>query len=119
MGKYAKMDIELVRTDIDGRAFVFSDASTGNPIDISTWTFSFKANEIDQSGTPDTISIPDSAMTKSNSGLGTTDRLDIPFSISDTTVNEGRYRYDVQATTAAGPETIFRGTLTIIPSEQD
>lgn len=118
MSKYAKVDFELVRTDTDAWSFTWKTAP-GVGVDISGWSFRFEANERDQSGTPGNIIVLDAAMTKSNSGLGVTDTLTIPFSISDTTVGEGRYDYDLRATVGATVNTVFKGTLVVTPSEQD
>lgn len=97
-------------------ALTFSDASTGSATDISSWTFAYEANQQDPSGTGN-VAVADGAMTKSDSGTGTTDTVTIPISFASLT--EGRYNQHLRVTVDALITTIGYGTLEIRPSEFD
>lgn len=118
MGYFYKADITIVRGD-DFTLTQIWDVN-GTAVDISSWVFAFEANEKSTRATsPGNIVIADAAMTKSDSGTGVTDKLTIPFTDTETAENEGRYAYDIKATIGTDEVTYARGTLTILPSEQD
>ena len=110
------LDFAIVRGD-DFSFTMTWDTVAGVPVDISAWVFAYEANE--KSGGTGNIAVADGAMTKSDSGSGTTDSVTIPLSSSDTAVNEGRYGHDVTATIGSDRVTVAGGTLTIKDSEQD
>ncbi len=115
MGYWAETDIELVRGDDFTLTQVWK--LNGASVNISSWTFAFEANEIStRASTPGNITVADGAMTKSASSA-IVDTLTIPLSDTDTDVNEGRYKYDITATVGTDTVTVFRGTLTVLPSE--
>ena len=106
---------------VRGDDFSFSltwETTAGGAVDISAWVFAYEANE-DAVGGTGNIVVADAAMTKSDSGTGTTDTVTIPLSSTDTVVTEGRYKHDLTATVGSDKTTVARGTLTILPSEQD
>lgn len=117
-GYWYESDFSVVRGDDETVTQTWALANA-TPVDISSWVFAFEANEIDSTGTPGNIVVADGAMTKSNSGKGVTDTVSIPLSSSDTDVDEGRYAYDISATIGSDKTTVGRGTLTVVPSEQD
>ncbi len=93
--------------------------TAGAAVDISAWTFAFEANEVADGGAGNIV-IADGSMTKSDSGSGVVDKLTIQ--ITDTlsaATNEGRHDYDIKVTVDGNKTTFARGTLTILPSEQD
>lgn len=118
-GYWFTLDSKIVKGDDFSMSLTFSDAA-GDPVDISSWTFAYEANE-EASGGTGNITVADGAMTKSNSGAGTTDTVSIP--IADTVTDAltvGRYRQDVKVTDGSGNETtVAKGTLTIYASEFD
>jgi len=119
MGYWAETDMELVRGD-DFTVTQTWALQAGTAVDISAWTFKFEANEIsNRATTPGNIVVLNGAMTKSDSGSGTTDTVSIPLSDTATDVNEGRYAYDITAVVGTDTTTVFRGTLTVKKSEQD
>ena len=118
LGYWYNSDLKIVRKD-DFTITQTWALTNGTAVDISAWTFKFEANEIDSSGTPGNIIVLDAAMTKSNSGSGVTDTVSIPITDTQTTIDEGRYAYDITAVVGTDTTTVARGTLTVFPSEQD
>jgi len=117
VGYFAKADLEVVRGDDFTITQVWS--LSGAAVNISSWVFAFEANEIStRAATPGNITVANSAMVKSASS-SVVDTLSIPLSDTDTDVTEGRYKYDIKATVGSDEVTVFRGTLTVLPSEQD
>ena len=117
MGYWYKADFSLVRGDDFTLTQTWS--LNGSPVDISSWVFSFEANEVStRASSPGNIVIGSSAIVKSDSGSGTTDTISIPFSDTDTAVTVGRYKYDIKAEIGSDTVTVARGTLVIKNSEQ-
>ncbi len=115
---WAKADLQLVRGDDFTITQTWSN--NGVAVDISSWVFTFEANEKSTRATsPGNITIPNSSIVKSDSGSGTTDTISIPLGDTDTDVTEGRYGYDIKAVIGTDEVTVFRGTLTVMESEQD
>lgn len=89
----------------------------GSPIDISTWTFTWEANEKSDAGSTQ-IQIPDGSMTKSSSGQGVTDTMVYTITTALTaSANVGRYGYQTKASIAGDVTTYNTGTMTLQPSE--
>ena len=117
-GYWYTSDLKMVKGD-DLTINQTWTTSAAVPIDISSWTFAFEAEEAADGGTGNIV-IADGAMTKSDSGTGVTDKLSI--TITDTlssAVPEGRYSYDIKVTIGSDITTYSRGTLLIESSSQD
>jgi hypothetical protein len=110
MGYWFSLDSDLMTEDSVNITLTFSNASGGSPIDISAWTFYYKAEE---RGGTDTITVADGSMTKSDSGTGTTDTVTIPLDNSISGVTAGRYDQEIAVVISSEPTVIARGTLTI------
>lgn len=111
-----QMDAEGHKDDTGFKiTLTWADATTGSAIDISSWTFAYEANE--KSGSGGNVAVADGAMTKSDSGSGTTDTLTIPISFAS--LNEGRYSQHLRVTVGGEITTVGYGTLEIKPSEFD
>jgi hypothetical protein len=111
---WATRDLHAVVDEKVSFSFTFTVVATGQPLDISGYTFYFAAGS---DWTTDTITVADGAMTKSNSGLGITDTLTVPLSATDLGVDEGRYQYDLAADTGTQELVLVRGTLTVYTRE--
>jgi len=94
------------------------ETTAGVAVDISAWAFAYEANEKASGGTGNIV-VADAAMTKSDSGSGTTDSISIPLTSTNTDISEGRYGQDVTVTVGSDRTTVASGTLTIKNSEQD
>lgn len=103
--------MEIVAGDTRDISLTFSTVE-GDPVDISAWTFYYKAINKVASGT--TITVADASMTKSNSGLGVTDKVTIPLDNSVTAVTAGKYDHEIAVKISAEPKTIARGILTVL-----
>lgn len=106
---WATIDDQVVAADDHKLSLTFS--SGGVATDISGWTFQYLANS--GGWTTDTISIADGTMTKTDSGSGTTDTINIIFSDTVTDVDPGKYRHSLVAQVPTDDRTIFRGTLRV------
>ncbi len=101
----------VISHNADNISLTFKDGN-GDPLDISGWTrMVYRATA---QHTTDTIDIPASSITLYDSGTGTTDSLLIPFSSTDTAVDQGKYSHELSVTVALQDRTIFRGTLTVL-----
>jgi hypothetical protein len=116
-GYWFDLDWAIVSGD-DFSATLTWALADGTAVDISSWSFSYEANEVSGSGTAG-ITVADGAMTKSNSGSGVVDTVTIPLSATDTAKTDGRYAHDLKVTIGTDATTVARGTLEIKPSEQD
>ena len=107
---YFTIDEVIVAKDDRSITLTFTDTS-GNAVDISAWTFYYKAVKKDDSTV--TIIVLNAAMTTSDSGTGTTDTVTIPRSDTVTNVAVGRYDHEITVVDGTTTTTIAKGTLTI------
>ena len=118
MGYFYTADLSVVKGD-DLTITQTWDVN-GVATDISSWSFSFDANEVSsRAASKGTITIANAAIVKSDSGSGTTDTNSILLTDTLTGVNEGRYKYDMRVVIGTDTITYGRGTLTVLPSEHD
>ena len=118
MGYWYEADLSVVRGD-DLTITQTWDVN-GVATDISSWSFSFEANEVStRAASPSDITIANAAIVKSDSGSGTTDTNSILLTDTLTTVNVGRYKYDCKVVIGTDEITYARGTLTVLDSQQD
>lgn len=108
---WGQVDKALVSGDSDAIALVFATAA-GVAVNISTWTFYYKAVKVDDSSV--TITVADASMSKTDSGIGTTDTVSIPLDNSVTAVAAGRYNHELAVKISGEPHTIFKGTLNVV-----
>jgi hypothetical protein len=102
----------VVQADADNIQLVFD--YRGTPVDVSTWTnMTYKA-EAENAWTTDVIEVADGAIVRSSSGTGVTDTITIPFSVTDTAKDKGRYNHSFGLTVNSQNRTIFRGTIKIV-----
>lgn len=108
---WGTLDTPLVSGDTTSISLTFAEAD-GTPVVISTWTFYYKAVKVDDSSV--TITVADAAMTKSDSGLGSTDTVTIPIDNSVSAVAAGRYNQEIAVKISSEPHTLFKGTLNVV-----
>lgn len=111
MGRYFKMDIEVVQGDDQDISLTWATVS-GTPVDVSAWDVYYKAEHNDPSIT-DTITVAPAAVTFSDSGTGTVDTFTISLTDTITTVDPGHYIQEIAIARSGLVETVARGTLTI------
>jgi hypothetical protein len=111
MSYFFNLDMEIVSADTRQINMIFSTVA-GAPVDISTWTFYYKAVNKVTSGT--TITVANASMTQSNSGRGVTDKITIPLDNSVTAVAAGKYDHEVAVKISSEPVTIAKGILTVV-----
>ena len=104
------VDTQVVGSD-DQITLTFSFG--GSATDISTWTFTYRAEALN-AWTADVVDVADGAMTKSDSGTGTTDRLTIPISAAASAVDAGIYTQEILAVISSERIPLFRGTRRFI-----
>ena len=115
MSYFFNLDMEIVSGDTRPIVQTFS-TEAGVPVDISAWTFYYKA--VNKSDSTKTITVADAPMTKSNSGRGVTDTLTITLDNSITAVSVvpvGRYDHEIAVKISGEPTVIAQGILTIVP----
>jgi len=106
---WAALNTEVVQGNQENITLTFT--SGGSAVDISAWTFSFKANA---SWTDSVITVPNDSTTQSDSGSGTTDTVTIPLSEYGTgRLPAGRYNQEIVAVISGDTRTLFRGTLRV------
>lgn len=115
MAYWFTLDTDLVKGDTRTITMTFAEAD-GTPVVISSWTFYYKAVKVDDATAA--LTVADAAMTKSDSGSGSTDTITIPLDNSATAnLSAGRYRQEVAVKIATEPTVIAKGTLNVVDRE--
>lgn len=106
---WGTLNTEVVQANQENIILTFS--SGGDPVDISTWTFTLKATA---AWTDSTVTVPNDSTTQSDSGTGTTDTVTIPLSEYQTNrLPAGKYNQEIVAVINGDTRTLFRGTLRV------
>ncbi len=105
------LDMSVVSYNDENISLTFKD-SNGDPLVITGWlNMTYKASA---AWTTDVIEVAHAAMTKTSSGSGSTDRVIIPISASDSAITQGLYNHEFSVEIASQDRTIFRGTIRIL-----
>lgn len=107
---FFNLDTIIVQGDQRSYTLTWTDTS-GNAVDITTWDFYFRA---ESTKTTDTLSVAPVSVVKSDSGSGTTDTCEIPFSEAQTDIDPGYYKQEISVDRGNNINTVAKGTLTII-----
>lgn len=106
---WASLNTEVVQANQENIILTFT--SGGSAVDISTWSFSYKAAA---AWTDSLVVVPDDSTTQSDSGSGTTDTVTIPLSEYQTDrLPAGKYNQEIVAVINGDTRTLFRGTLRV------
>ena len=106
---WGTLNTEVVQGNQENIILTFT--SGGTAVDISAWTFEYKATA---AWTDSTVTVPNDSTTQGDSGSGTQDRVTIPLSEYQTDrLPAGRYTQEINAVISGDTRTLFRGALTV------
>ena len=106
---WGTLNTEVVQANQENIVLTFT--SGGSAVDISSWTFKYKATA---TWTDSTCSVPNDSTSQSDSGSGTTDTVTIPLSEYQTgRLPAGKYTQEIVAVISGDTRTLFRGTLRV------
>jgi len=107
---FFNLDAIIVQGDQRSYTLTWTDSS-GTAVDVSAWDVYFKA---ESTKTTDTLVVAPVSVVFSDSGSGTTDTFEVPFSEAQTDIEPGYYKQEISVDRGNNINTVAKGTLTII-----